>query len=134
MTELTAVEQRNQTLLDDYKAYMATQGRAAKTIKAHIGSLEFFSDYLCYYEESRDNDLTTATAVDVDAFMGDWFPRKALWACKTEVNLYCAVFKKFYQWLVQIHDFPADEYDDIVSSIKEGKSFWVESVAMDEDY
>lgn len=43
--------------------------------------------------------MSEADSGDVQMFLANWFPRKAMWASITSVKSNIASFKKFFQWM-----------------------------------
>lgn len=76
--EVEAIRVYNQPILDAFQAWLKTSGLADKTIKNHIDNIDFFTEYLTYYEPLYR--LDEANEGDVTSFLLDWFPRKAMWA------------------------------------------------------
>ncbi len=48
--EVAKIEKYNQPLLDGFKVWLEKANLSAKTIKLHITNIEFFAEYLVYYE------------------------------------------------------------------------------------
>ena len=90
-------EVSNQPILDDFEAWLEQSGLSEKTVKTHVSNIDFFTNYLVYYEPLKK--LDEAKEGDVWMFLADWFPRKALWASATSVKSYLASFKKFFRWM-----------------------------------
>src|SRR5260370_39159501 len=79
-----AIRAYNQPILDDFRAWLEQTGLAEKTIKNHVDNIDFFTEYLVYYEPLEK--LDEADGSDVWMFLSDWFPRKAMWASEASVK------------------------------------------------
>ena len=87
----------NEKLLNKFHDYLVEKGLTQRTIKEHVSNIDFYiNEYLLYY----DANLPQEGIFKIDGFLGDWFPRKALWSSVTSVKNYIASFKKFYSWMV----------------------------------
>ncbi len=75
--QVRAIQAYNQPILDGFRAWLEQLGLAEKTIKNHVDNIDFFTDYLVYYEPLEK--LDEADGSDVRMFLTDWFPRKARW-------------------------------------------------------
>src|SRR5215469_304004 len=95
--KVRAIRAYNQPVLHEFQAWLEQSGLAEKTIRTHVNNINFFTNYLVYYEPLKK--LDEANSGDVWMFLDDWFPRKALWASITSVKSYFASFKKFFQWM-----------------------------------
>lgn len=127
--QLQAIRAYNQPILDDFRAWLEQSGLAEKTINTHVENIDFFTEYLVYYEPLEK--LDEADSSDVWMFLSDWFPRKALWASATSVKSYFASFKKFFRWMEETGRVPPKTLADVVATLKEGRDEFLESV---EDY
>ena len=48
--QVRAIQAYNQPILDGFRAWLEQSGLAEKTIKNHVDNIDFFTDYLVYYE------------------------------------------------------------------------------------
>ena len=80
------------------------------------------------YEPLKNMDVS-----DIDDFMGDYFPSKAMWACPTNVNAYIATFKKFFKWQITNDTRDTSDYAELLATIRENKEVWMESVCEDDE-
>jgi len=92
-----AIQAANQPILNAFEVGLEQSGLSEKTIQIHVTNIDFFTNYLVYYEPLKK--LDEANSGDVWMFLDDWFPRKALWASITSVTSYLASFKKFFRWM-----------------------------------
>lgn len=122
-----AIRAYNQPILDGFRTWLEQSGLAEKTVKNHVDNIDFFTEYLVYYEPLEK--LDEADGSDVWMFLSDWFPRKALWASVSSVKSYMASFKKFLQWMGETGRVPPETVDDVLSTLKEGRDEFLESVA-----
>jgi site-specific recombinase XerD len=125
------IDKKNNIILEQFEANLKQDGLSTKTIKSHLGSLEFFCTYLSYYEPYKS--LYEMNAGDVSDFLSDFFPRKAMWACPSNVKSYIATFKKFFRFSLEHNYIPLAEYDYLLTLIKEDKELWIEASSFNED-
>jgi site-specific recombinase XerD len=114
-----AIRAYNQPLLDDFEAWLEQSGLSEKTVKTHVSNIDFFTNYLVYYEPL--NKLDEATDSDVNWFLADWFPRKALWASVTSVKSYLTSFRKFFRWMGETGRVSPETVADVLVTLKEDR-------------
>ena len=123
--QVQAIRAYNQPILDDFRTWLQQSGRAEKTVKAHVFNIDFFTAYLVYQEPLEK--LDEADGSDVWMFLGDWFPRKAMWASESSVKSNMASFKKFFQWMGETGRVSPETLDDVLSTLKEGRDEFIEA-------
>jgi len=122
--EKVAEQQRekNKKLIEEFEAYLNDKGLSQKTVKKHVSNIAFFVDDFLIY----DDVLTPADGIiEIGMFLDYWFPKKAMWASPAHVNDYCAVFKKFYKFLLEKGLIEKEEYREMLEDIKENKEDWL---------
>jgi len=124
-TRVQAIRAYNQPILDDFRAWLEQSGLAEKTIKNHVDNIDFFTEYLVYYEPLEK--LDEADGSDVWMFLSDWFPRKAMWASEASVKSNIASFKKFFQWMEETGRVSPETVADVLSTLKEGRDHFLEA-------
>ena len=120
-----AIKAYNQPILDDFRAWLEQSGLAEKTVRNHVDNIDFFTEYLVYNEPLEK--LDEADGSDVWMFLGDWFPRKAMWASESSVKSNMASFKKFFQWMGETGRVSPETLDDVLSTLKEGRDEFLEA-------
>jgi len=120
-----AIKAYNQPILDDFRAWLEQSGLAEKTVRNHVDNIDFFTEYLVYNEPLEK--LDEADGSDVWMFLGDWFPRKAMWASESSVKSNMASFKKFFQWMGETGRVSTETVDDVLSTLKEGRDEFIEA-------
>ena len=120
-----AIKAYNQPILDDFRAWLEQSGLAEKTVRNHVDNIDFFTKYLVYNEPLEK--LDEADGSDVWMFLGDWFPRKAMWASESSVKSNMASFKKFFQWMGETGRVSTETVDDVLSTLKEGRDEFIEA-------
>ena len=120
-----AIKVYNQPILDDFRAWLEQSGLAEKTVRNHVDNIDFFTEYLVYNEPLEK--LDEADGSDVWMFLGDWFPRKAMWASESSVKSNMASFKKFFQWMGETGRVSTETVDDVLSTLKEGRDEFIEA-------
>jgi site-specific recombinase XerD len=121
-----AIQAYNQPILDDFRAWLKQSGLAEKTVKSHVDNIDFFTEYLVYYDPLKK--LDEADSDDVWMFLANWFPRKALWASVTSVKSYFASFKKFFQWMGETGRVSPETVAHVLTALKEGRDHFLEAV------
>ena len=103
-----------------------------KDPKSHVDNIDFFAEYLVYYEPLQR--LDEADDGDVSSFLMDWFPRKALWASVSSTKSYLASFKKFFQWMGETKRIPAEVVNDVLTMLKEDKQDFIDAGEDDDSW
>jgi site-specific recombinase XerD len=114
---LRAIRAYNQPILDDFEDWLEQSGLSEKTVETHVSNIEFFTNYLVYYDNPLKK-LDEATSGDVWMFLADWFPRKALWASVSSVKSYLASFKKFFRWMGETGRVSPETVVDVLDTLK----------------
>jgi site-specific recombinase XerD len=125
--QVRAIQAYNQPMLDGFRAWLEQSGLAEKTVKSHVENIDFFTEYLVYYEPLEK--LDEADGSDVWMFLSDWFPRKAMWASVSSVKSNIASFKKFFQWMGETGRVSQETVVDVLSTLKEGRDEFLEAIA-----
>jgi site-specific recombinase XerD len=120
------IREQNKQLINEFEKHLQQSGISKKTVKSQTQDLDFFTEYLVYYEPLEK--LSKTDTSDVSDFLDDFFPRKALWANQTSVKQYITVFKKFFKWMIAIELMKEEEYEVLLDEIKESKEEWLSSV------
>ena len=128
-TQVDAIKEYNAPILASFHTSLEHAGLARKTVKNHVENIDFFTDYLVYYEpltrlDEGDDD-------DVSSFLLNWFPRKALWASVSSTKSYLASFKKFFQWMGETQRISPEVVDDVLTTLKEEREDFLEAVTDD---
>ena len=127
-TKVQAIRDYNQPLLNSFREWLKQSGLAEKTIKAHVDNIDFFTEYLVYYDDPLKK-LDEADSSDVWMFLSDWFPRKAMWASPSSIKSNMASFKKFFQWMGETGRVSPEAVVDVLAELKEGRDQFLENVA-----
>ena len=123
--ESERIRKENEALLKEFTTWLTDAGLVNKTIKSHIGNVEFYiNDYLLYADiiEAKDG------ALEIGGFLGDWFIRKAAWSSRANIKSSAASFKKFYTFLFEKGDISKEELKDMKALIKEEMPDWLDNV------
>jgi site-specific recombinase XerD len=122
-----ATQAANQPILNAFEVWLEQSGLSEKTIQIHVSNIDFFTNYLVYYEPLKK--LDEANSGDVWVFLDDWFPRKALWASITSVTSYLASFKKFFRWMGETGRVSPQTVADVLEILKEERGTFLRNVA-----
>jgi len=125
--QVRAIRAYNQPLLDDFEVWLEQSGLSEKTVETHVSNIDFFTNYLVYYQPLKK--LDEANSGDVWMFLADWFPRKALWSSVTSVKSYLASFKKFFQWMGETGRVSPQTFADVLNTLKEDRDAFLRRVA-----
>jgi len=123
----------NEPLIAEFSNYLKDEGLSPKTIKNHMQNISFFAEYLIYYEPYLSLH-EVESCCEVSSFLGDFFPRKAMWASPASIKSNIATFKKFFKWMIAKNKMRKDEYEYLLELIKEEKENWIESATFEDDY
>jgi site-specific recombinase XerD len=130
--EVEKIRAYNQPILDEFQSWLEKSGLAPKTVKNHVENIDFFTEYLVYYEPL--SKLDDADGGDVQGFLGSWFPRKAMWASKSSMRSNMASFRKFFKFLQESGRIDDEVEDDVRETLKERKDRFLEAVELDDTY
>jgi len=130
--EREAIHAYNQPLLDTFRTWLEAFGLSKKTVESHVENIDFFTEYLVYYEPLRR--LAQATASNVFSFLSNWFPRKAMWASVTSVKSYLASFKKFFKGRGQVGHVSDETVAEVIELLKEEREGFLDAVGDDDAY
>lgn len=125
--QVKLIQAHNQPLLDAFQAWLEESGLASKTIKNHLDNIDFFADYLIYYDDPLKR-LDEAEDEDVFLFLTSWFPRKAMWANVTNVKAYLASFRKFFKWMGERGHVSEQTVAEVLYTLKEHRDEYLEAV------
>ncbi len=121
------IREKNKKLVDEFEKHLQQNNLSHKTIKRQTQDLNFFTEYLVYYEPFKE--LSEIDSSDVSGFLGGFFPRKALWANQAYVKQYITIFKKLFKWMIAIDLMQDEEYQLLLDEIKESKEDWLEAAS-----
>ena len=99
-------------------------------MKSHIENIDFFAEYLTYYEPLRR--LDEADDNDVYSFLADWYPRKAMWASEAYTKAYMGSFRKFFKYLRESNRIEQTTEDEVRETLKENKEDFLDAVEFDD--
>lgn len=122
-----AIRAYNQPILHEFEIWLEQSSLSEKTIQNHVSNIDFFTNYLVYYEPLKK--LDEANSGDIWIFLDDWFPRKALWASVTSVTSYLASFKKFFRWMGETGRISPETVADVLETLKEERGLFLRNVA-----
>lgn len=125
--QVRAIRAYNQPILDDFKVWLQQSGLSEQTVQTHVDNINFFTNYLVYYEPLKK--LDEAREGDVWMFLADWFPRKALWASVTSVKSYLASFKKFFRWMGETGHASPQTVAEVLDTLKEERNVFLRRAA-----
>ncbi|AFZ28572.1 site-specific recombinase XerD (plasmid) [Cylindrospermum stagnale PCC 7417] len=125
--QLAEIKKYNQPILDGFQAWSKKSNLSAKTIKQHITNIEFFAEYLVYYEPLQK--LNEADEQDVSSFLMDWYPHKAMWASESSTKSYMSSFKKFFSYMVETEQISPDIALEVKDTLKEYKDDFLDAVS-----
>ena len=123
--ECEEARKENRALLDKFKQWLTGKDLKTKTIKNHMGNVDFYiNEYLLSYGPITRPENGVSGIID---FFEGWFPRKALWANPTNVKSMAASLKKFYQFLFEQGMVEKEDIQDLKEEIKASLPDWMEA-------
>ena len=114
--QVARIREQNKPLLAAFQQWLETAGLSPKTVKTHVFNVEFFTEYLVYYEPLKR--LAAANADDFYSFSADWFPRKAMWASIASARSNLASFRKFARFMHKTGRWSAKQELEILDTLK----------------
>jgi site-specific recombinase XerD len=122
---INQIRNQNKPILEGFQEALTNSNISAKTRKNHVQNIEFFAEYLVYYEPLKTLAQTEST--DISSFLDDWFLRKALWSSVESVRAYLATFKKFFVWMRDTHHMSKSSVEHILAMIKEDREDFIDN-------
>lgn len=120
-----AIQKQNKVYLDEFKKYLVDKGIKKKTIDSQLSDIDFYiNEYLCYYEPQ---DVETG-CYEMRMYYTDWFIRKAMWAKCSTIKSTSVSIRKFYKYLSEMNVIEADDYENLVTTIKDEMPAWLEGM------
>ena len=129
--EVKKINAYNQPILDEFASWLKKSGLAQATIEKHVENMDFFAEYLMYYEPLYA--LNEADAEDVTSFLLDWYPRKAMWASVSHTKSHMATFRKFFKFTSETNRIDKVVEDEVRQVLKDEKDAFLEAVEFDDD-
>ncbi len=129
--KVAKIEMYNQPILEGFGVWLEKSGLTKKTVKRHCENIDFFAEYLIYYEPL--SSLDEADNSDVYMFLMNWYPRKAMWASEAHTKSYMATFRKFFVYLNECKQIEQSVVDEVKGTLKENKESFLEAVAFEDD-
>ena len=128
--EVEEIRAVNRPILEAFQAWLEKGRLSEKTVKSHCQNMEFFAEYLLYYEPLYS--LDEADSGDVHGFLSEWFPRKALWASPTSTRSHMASFRKFFRFMTESGRIEQTVEDEVRETLKENKEAFLDAVGFDD--
>lgn len=124
--QVEAIRAYNRPILAAFQTWLTAARLADKTIRGHVENIDFFTEFLVYYEPLRR--LEEADEGDVFEFLSSWFPRKAMWASENSIKANIASFKKFFEWMGQTGKMSEETVGEILTMLKEDRDEFLGAV------
>lgn len=128
--EVKEIRAANKPILAAFQAWLEKDRLSEKTVKSHCQNMEFFAEYLLYYEPLYS--LDEADSVDVHGFLVDWFPRKAMWASPASTRSHMASFRKFFKFMTESGRIEQTIEGEVRETLKENKEEFLDAVGFDD--
>lgn len=122
--QVARIREQNKPILAAFQQWLEAAGLSAKTVKNHVNNVDFFTEYLVYYEPLRP--LTAATAADIYSFSANWFPRKAMWASAASARSNLTSFRKLARFMRQTERWSAKRELAILDTLKANRDEMIE--------
>jgi site-specific recombinase XerD len=130
--EVEKIRACNQPILDEFQSWLENSGLAPNTVKNHLDNIDFFSKYLVYYEPLTK--LDESDGGDIYGFLGDWFPRKAMWASKASTRSNMASFRKFFRFLRESGRIDEEIENDVRDTLIEYRDEFLKAAEFDDSF
>lgn len=91
------IRQENALLLDGFVDMLRGQRLATTTITKHRENVDFFINEFLLYTDATQRPQEGIG--EIDAFLGDWFIRKAMWSTPRSIKSNATSLYKFYAFL-----------------------------------
>jgi site-specific recombinase XerD len=115
----------NAELLREFETYLTHRGYSARTMKQHVGNIDFYiNEYLLH----EDAIPALEGPGRVGMYLGYWFIRKALWASAASIRSNAASIKKFYDFMAERKVVSEADVHEMKETIKEEMPDWVATV------
>jgi len=129
--EVKKIDAHNKPILNEFAAWLKKSGLSQTTIRKHVENMDFFAEYLTYYEPLYT--LDEADAGDVTSFLLDWYPRKAMWASASHTKSHMATFRKFFKFMSESNHMDKTAEEEVRQTLKEHKDEFLDAVAFDDE-
>ncbi|GJM60900.1 hypothetical protein [Persicobacter diffluens] len=122
--EVKKLQEENEGVLKGFQDYLERSGLSEKTIRVHVGNIEFFgNDYL-----TREDPTSLADGWSmIDEFLGYYFVRKCMWSSPATTRQYITSFKKFYAYYYEVGGISKETLEKVKFELKEGKEDWIDA-------
>jgi len=120
--QVQEIRAQNESVLQDFEAWLAQKGLAPKTIRQHYSNIDFYINHFLVYEMPK---LPAEGVDEVSYFLGYWFIRKAMWSSAYSIKSNVASLKKFYGFLQERGEVSAEEVQELKETIKEELPDWL---------
>ncbi len=112
----------NARLLTEFERWLSDKGLSAKTIRKHRDNADLYiNEFILYDGATPAKD----GAGSISMFLGYWFIRKAMWAGPSAIRENAASLKKFYTFMQEAGQIPADDLQELKETIKEEMPDWL---------
>ena len=121
--------QANIELINKFGDFLEETGLKGDTIDKHTRNVHFYvNTFLQYY----DVEPIEAGCYYLDAFLGDWFQRKAMWSTPNSTKENITSIKKFYSFLFDTGEISKEDFEHLKDDIKENKKGWIDGTRYNE--
>ena len=118
------IREENKVILEDFKKWLLMSGLKEKTVKKHALNVDFYiNDFLLYDDCVHAKD----GIILLNGFFNWFFPRKAMWSSKASTKETAAGLKKFYKYLAEAGIVEDEDYQCLLSDIKNEMPEWLEN-------
>jgi len=128
--ECQRIRSVNEKLLEGFASWLTDKGLAESTIRRHCLNMDFYLNHFLLYEDAED---AASGVARVDAFLGYWFIKKAMWANQSAIKSNAASLKKFYTFMFEKGEVDKNDLDYLKQNIKEDMPEWLDTMARYDD-
>lgn len=127
------IRKGNAKLLRDFRKWLKNKNLGEKTVKKHVGNIDFYINTFLLREEPVE---AKDGADSVNMFLGYWFIREAMWSSVTSIKENASSLKKFYTYLHEIGIVEKSDLEELKETIKENMDHWLNTMEhyLDDDF
>ena len=124
------IRKSNKKLLSQFEDWLVKKKLGQKTIDKHLQNIDFYiNEYLLYEDANKPEEGVSS----INMFLGYWFIKKAMWASESSIKSNASSLKKFYTFMKEIGRIDEDELEDLMITIKEDMSEWINTLRRYDD-
>lgn len=117
------IEEQNEKYLNIFEEHLKKENIKQRTIDKHISNVDFYINHCLMYSIPKTVDKGCGD--EIGYFISTFICQKT-WPSITLINECCTSIKKFYKCMMENNVVTKDQYDYLVSYIKDNKEMWID--------